>query len=131
VNDLYVLVAVDTAGALASGSLVGNCYAVDTNHYIGSWREGSDQLSTVCQDGQRIVWSPAAVAADAALTISGFGGPMVDQGICRPSPSPEIADGAWSGQVEAQGQFAPFDYTVTLTASGSPGMQANCLIKVV
>ncbi|NQV26837.1 MAG: hypothetical protein HQ518_21005, partial [Rhodopirellula sp.] len=41
-----VLVAVDVEGALSSGSLGANTYMVDTNKYMGSGAEGTDELKT-------------------------------------------------------------------------------------
>ncbi len=126
-NELCVLIVVDTAGALASGSLVGNCYMVDTNGFVGSWNEGTDQLQTVCQDGQLLAWSAASVSADQQVSITGFSGPMVDQGVCVPT-SP-LGDGAFTGRVEARGQFASFPYTATLSLAGAQ-LGVSCAVKV-
>jgi hypothetical protein len=125
-----VLIVVDAAGALASGGLVENCYVVDTNGYLGSWREGTEQLHTVCEDGQALQWSASAVAADTQVAVAGFSGPMVDGGVCAPAPVGPPEDGVWMGRVESRGVFASFQYTVTLSFEGRQ-MQASCSIKVV
>ena len=125
-NTLSVLLVVDTAGALASGDLAGNCCIVDTNGYLGSWGEGTAALHTVCEDGQTIVWSVAPVSADAQVAIAGFSGAIVDQAVCRPSVN---AAGVWAGAVETHGAFASYGYTVTLSV-GSAELSVACSLKV-
>lgn len=126
-STLCVLIVVDAAGALASGGLKNNCYMVDNNHYLGSWREGSEELHTVCQDGQQIVWDVAPVSPDTQVAITGFSGRMVEEGVCAPKRLP---DGSWAGRVESRGVFASFPYAVTL-AINKTEMKATCFIKVV
>jgi hypothetical protein len=122
-----VLIVVDTVGALATGGLKNNCYMVDNNHYLGSWREGSEELHTVCQDGQAIVWDVASVSPDTPISIAGFSGRMVEEGTCAPKRLP---DGSWEGRVESRGVFASFPYAVTLSINQT-AMKATCFIKVV
>lgn len=127
---ICVLVVVDVAGALASGGLLNNCYMADTNHYLGSWREGSEELHTVCQDGQVLTWSAAPVAPETQVAISGFSGQMVEEGVCAPASVGPPEAGVWTGRVESHGVFASFRYTVTL-AMGGQQMQVSCSIKVI
>ena len=127
-NRLCVLIVVDTAGALAEGTLLGNCYMVDTNGYLGSWQEATDQLHTVCEDGQEVVWSAAPVAATGQVSITGFSGPMVAQSVCVPRDTGD--DGAWAGRVEAHGAFASYAYSVALSLHGTT-LSATCFLKVV
>ena len=126
-STLCVLIVVDSVGALASGSLVNNCYMVDNNRYLGSWREGSEELHTVCQDGQMIVWDVASVSPETPIAISGFAGRMTQENVCVPR---QLPDGSWSGRVESRGTFASFPYTVTLSINHTE-MRASCFIKVV
>jgi hypothetical protein len=120
---------VDTQGALAAGSLLGNCYMVDTNRYLGSWQEGSEELHTVGEDGQQIVWSAAPVSAEAHLEIVGFSGQMVQEAVCAPR---QLGPGesAWAGRIESRGVYASFPYNVTLSLGGRQ-MQASCFVKVI
>jgi hypothetical protein len=129
VNLLNVLIVVDTEGALASGSLADNCYLVDTNGYLGSWQEGTDQLHSVCQDGQLIRWNAASVSPSGQVAISGFTGPMVDQAICVPTMTEPGDDPVWTGRVQSRGAFASFAYTATLSIQGKE-LQADCFLKV-
>lgn len=126
-STLCVLIVVDTVGALASGGLKNNCYMVDNNHYLGSWREGSEELHTVCQDGQQIVWDVVSVSPETPIAITGFSGRMVEEGTCAPR---RLADGSWAGRVESRGVFAAFPYAVTLSINKTE-MKATCFIKVV
>ena len=127
-NTLCVLLVVDTAGALATGSLSGNCYMVDTNGYLGSWGEGTSELHTVCEDAQTLVWSVEPVSPGAQVAIAGFSGPMVDQEVCRPAAGYD-GSAAWSGVVESQGAFASYAYTATLSLE-STQLAIDCFIKV-
>jgi hypothetical protein len=128
-NTVSALIVIDTLGALASGSAIDNAYLVDTNGFLGSWHEGTDSLHTVCQDGQVVKWSVAAVSPDGDVTITGLSGDMVTGGICMPIASGPGGDQYWSGRVEAQGQFASFAYTATLSIGGS-SMSLRSYLKV-
>jgi len=123
------LIVVDTAGALASGSASDNAYLVDTEHFLGSWGEGSSSLHTLCEDGQVVRWSVAPVSPSGDISIIGFSGDMVSGGVCHPVAEGPPGDQYWFGRVEAQGQFASFAYTVTLSISGRQ-MSLNSNLKV-
>lgn len=129
-SSISALIIIDTDGALASGSAMDNAYLVDTKGYLGSWGEGTSTLNTVCQDGQVVIWSVAAVNPSADVAITGFSGDMVSSGICRPSANGSQGDQFWSGQVQSRQQFASFAYTVTLSVGGKP-MSLNSNLKTV
>lgn len=128
-SKIAALVVIDTEGALSSGSPIGNAYLVDTNGYLGSWQEGTDSLHTVCQNGQTIDWSIAPVTPTGDVTITGFSGDMVAQGVCNPVASGPPGDQVWSGRVESRGQFASFLYTIDIALNGRP-MSLNSYLKV-
>lgn len=117
-NTISVLIVIDTEGALASGMLINNTYLVDTNHYLGSWQEGTDDLHTLCQDGQLINWSITAVSPSSDVAIIGFTGPMVAKKICTPAVQGLAGDTFWSGQVETHGSFATYPYSVNVSLGG-------------
>jgi hypothetical protein len=127
-NHIAVLIVVDTDGALASRSLVNNCYMVDTNGYLGSWVEGTPTLQTVCQDGQELIWSAAPLIPTGDVSIAGFSGAMVTQGICTPEGADQ--DQLWAGQVQARGAFSFAPYTLTLNVTGVD-LQTSCDLKIV
>jgi hypothetical protein len=128
-NNLCILVVVDTLGALSSGSAMDNSYLVDNNGYLGSWNEGTPQLHTVCQDGQVISWTVVPVSPDGQVTITGFSGQMVDSSVCAPTQQAGSGGQVWSGRVEAKGQFASFPYSLTLSVGGR-AMSLDAYIKV-
>ena len=128
-NTIHIIIAVDTEGALSSGSLVANVYMVDTNQYLGSWQEGQSTLNTVCQDGQALKWWAVPINASGSVVISSFSGQVIDSKICTPKLDILSGEGAWAGQVESQGSFGSFAYTVVLTL-GSTNMTFNAYLKV-
>lgn len=127
---LSVLIVIDTEGALASGSAIGNAYLVDTNGFLGSWQEGTDSLNTICQDGQIVVWSAMPVSPGGDVSIAGFSGAMVSSGVCTPAAEGGPGQQFWSGKVEAQGAVTPFDYAVAVSIGGSQ-MSLNSVLKVM
>lgn len=129
-NHVAALIVIDTAGALASGSPLGNAFLVDTNGFLGSWGEGTPSLHTICQDGQMVTWAVTPITAGSDVSISGFSGPMVSQGVCAPATNGNAGEEVWSGRVEARGQFAAFPYTVALSVEGTP-MTLDSTIKTV
>lgn len=119
-NTIDVLIVVDVISALSSGSLSSNTYLVDSNHFIGSWAEGTSSLTTVCQDGQLVRWAPTSLSATADIRLHGFGGPMVYQGICVPtSQGATGSDSPWEGQIQARGSVGSYPYTVTVAFEGT------------
>lgn len=129
-NRINVLIAVDVTGALAAGTLQGYVYMVDTNKYLGSWQEGQNSLNTVCQDGQAITWAVQPVDPGSEVVIGGFAGQLVSSNICSPKPDQFAGNQVWNGQVETQGTFANYGYTVTLTLQ-STQLAFNAFLKVV
>ena len=102
----------------------------DTNKFLGSWLEGSDQLHSVCQDGQLLEWRAVSVSPENEVNITGFSGEMVSSKICTPSQQGITGDFFWEGQVETKGEFASYAYTVTLGINASP-MSFSPFLKVV
>ncbi|WP_437631613.1 alpha-pore-forming tripartite toxin MakABE regulator [Sorangium sp. So ce854] len=129
-NRICALIVVDAEGALSGGSASENSYLVDTNGFLGSWREGTSSLHTVCQDGQVVVWSVTPVSPGGDVSITGFSGAMVSSGACAPAADDDLGEGAWSGRVESRGAFQSYEYTVSLSVGGSP-MSLSAFLKVV
>jgi hypothetical protein len=129
-NEINVVIVVDTEGALSSGSLEANVYMVDTNKYIGSWQQGQSDLHTVCQDGQTVKWWAEALNSGESLDIKEFGGQIVSTKICIPKEDPYSGNGAWDGQVETKGSIGSYIYSVTLDLD-SKSMTFNAHLKVV
>ena len=84
-NNIDVLIIVDALGASQDdGGLGSNVYLVDTNKHLGSSQEGQAELSTACNDGQKITWNITPIDPSNDVAITGFTGQMVTDGVCRP-----------------------------------------------
>ncbi|WP_122412939.1 alpha-pore-forming tripartite toxin MakABE regulator [Pseudomonas viridiflava] len=129
-NRVDILIAVDVLGALSAGTLQGNVYLMDTNHYLGSWQEGQGALNTVCQDGQAVTWSVTPVDAATQIAISKLSGPMVDGKVCMPTEDPFAGNSIWNGIIETQGAFANYAYTVSVVMNAVT-MTFESNVKVV
>lgn len=129
-NHVYVVIAVDTVGALAANTLEGYVYMADTNHYLGSWQEGASQLHTVCQDGQILVWSVSPIDANNQVDIHQFSGTLVSESICKPQFSIMNGGNAWAGRVETKGAYGSYPYSISLTLGGKK-LSFNAYVKVV
>lgn len=129
-NTISVLIAVDALGAAATGSLQENVYVVDTNQYLGSWQQGTDQLHTVCQDGQHVNWAAVSVSPGNSVNILGFSGPMVTGKICTPAKQGIEGDASWQGVVETRGVVGQYAYTIQVAIDGKP-MSFSPYLKVV
>ncbi len=127
---LSILIVIDSIGALATGSLIDNVYLIDTNKYLGSWKEGTDTLHTVCQDGQLITWRVISVSPNNNVDIFEFSGKLVSEKICIPSKLGNADDSFWESRIETQGRFASYSYTITVIIGGR-SMSFSPYIKVV
>lgn len=65
-----------------------------------------------------------------SVTVTGFSGDMVDQGVCQPQADIMEGDGVFDGRVETQGGYGGFADTVTLDVGGK-AMSVEAQIKVV
>ncbi|WP_419834812.1 alpha-pore-forming tripartite toxin MakABE regulator [Endozoicomonas atrinae] len=115
---IEVLIAVDASAALASNDLQSNVYLIDTNKYMGSGNEGQAELKTACQDGQLICWRVVPISQDNEVSISGFTGQMIDDGVCTPEKQGIDGDIYWEGRVEARGTTGTQQYSAVLVIDG-------------
>ncbi len=115
---ISVLIVVDVEAALAENNLQSNVYLVDTNQYVGSGNEGQAELQTACTNGDTINWTVTPIAPGTSVSISGFTGQMVGDGICNPQQVNAPSGLYWQGVVQAQGFTGQQQYSVTLVADG-------------
>ena len=125
-----ILVIVDCAGAISSGSLQDNTYVIDTNGYEGSWNEGTSRIVTICQDGQELSWGVASINPGNQANIIGFSGPMVDSKISIPQKQGIGGAETWRSKVETRGDIGTYQYTLQLDLDGKT-MKFNASIKIV
>ena len=129
-NQISVLIVVDTEGAIASHSLKDNVYCVDNEGYLGSWQEGTNSLRTICKDGQQISWSVTSINATDSVSLVKFDGQMLTSHVCKPEKVSALGEVHWVGQVQSRGQFASFTYSCTLQFEGK-SMSFSAAIKDV
>ncbi|WP_299770208.1 hypothetical protein [uncultured Tateyamaria sp.] len=115
-----VLIAVDVEGALSSGNLGANTYIVDTNKYMGSGREGTDELQTKLAIGDTIVWSVAPIDPGTSVEINSFSGTAVSDKYISPVQDP-LTPTSWESKFQPPGgtpSGTSYQYTMTLSFEG-------------
>lgn len=125
---IQILIVVDAAGAMRSGSLSSNTYMVDTNKWLGSWNEGKSDLHTLSQDGQILIWNIASVSEGNEVRIEGFSGQIIDQGICRPQKQGIDSDVFWGARVQTRGSGGRYNYVVQVSIEGRSFSFPSCLV---
>lgn len=128
-SNVDVLIIVDVDGALANG-LGDNVYLVDTHKHVGSGQEGQSELQTACVDGDTITWHVAPVSPSSQIEITAFTGQMVDDHQCTPQKFNDLNGPFWQGRVESQGVASTQQYSVTMTAAGSPPMSFDPFLVI-
>lgn len=127
---INILIVIDASGALSSGSLMDNVYLVDTNKYLGSWHQGTNNLHTVCQDGQLLTWKVKAICPDSDVSITRFSGELISEQICNPTEQSSSEDKFWQGRIETRGRFESYQYKITISIDGAT-MDFSSYVKVV
>jgi hypothetical protein len=112
---------VDVVGALASGSLGGNLYLLDTNRDNGSTGAGTETLRTRVQAGDRVQWSVFALECEAYAAIADI---VIDRDFCevekRTYPGTDVT--YWAGTVKKDDGAVPYDIKFTLGTRTEPVM---------
>lgn len=118
-STINVLIIVDAAGALSSGSLQNNVYLIDTNKHDGSSGEGTAELYTACkstsQGGDTIVWAIASVDPGIEVSIDSFTGQMIDDNYLKPA---EYPNGSYAGALVPNLGSINIQYSATLNIDG-------------
>ncbi|MEB3277593.1 MAG: hypothetical protein VKK42_01560 [Lyngbya sp.] len=90
---------IDVVGALATDSLNGQVYFMDTNKANGSTEQGTENLKTVVQKGDRLVWTVIFLECEAYAAIDDI---IIDKDYCEPKK--EFYEGTdvsyWIGTVK-------------------------------
>lgn len=127
---LDILIVVDTEGALSTNSLKDNVYMVDTNKFLGSWNQGSNNLVSICQDGQQVNWRVVSISTDNNSEITSMSGEMVSKKICIPKSTGSQGENSWQGIVESKGDFGPYNYTIEISIDDKK-MSFSSVLKIV
>lgn len=127
-----VLMMVDVEAALASGDLSANIYLVDTNKYLGSYREGQDELVTKLSIGDIIVWSVTSIAPGGNVTIDSFSGVAVNDKYIEPVEDP-LNPGVWESKFQPPGGSVgqSYQYNATLKFDGQKSLTFDPYLDVV
>lgn len=114
-NTIDILVIVDTGHALSTGNLSNFVLLVDDTN--AERLVASNELTTPVANGQVVQWRAVAIDDGQELTIKGFQGQAVDDGVIAPEPSNIGNDTYWSSEVETR-DAGTYQYTMTLTIEG-------------
>jgi hypothetical protein len=98
---------IDVVGALATDSLDGQVYFMDTNKENGSKEQGTDQLKTMVSKGDRLVWIITPLECEAYAAIEDI---TIDISYCKPERN--FYDGTnisyWVGTVKKNVSLLPY-----------------------
>ncbi|MFZ1026074.1 MAG: hypothetical protein WAN66_07630 [Limnoraphis robusta] len=90
---------IDVVGALATDSLNGQVYFMDSNKANGSTEQGTENLKTMVQKGDRLVWTVIFLECEAYAAIDDI---IIDKDYCEPKK--EFYEGTdvsyWIGTVK-------------------------------
>lgn len=99
---------IDVVGALATDSLKGQVYFMDTNKPNGSTGQGTEELKTVVSEGDRLVWTVTFLECEAYAAIEEI---IIDKEYCEPKK--EIYEGTdvsyWVGTVKKDVTILPYN----------------------
>jgi len=85
---LRIMVVVDVVGALATDTLDGSVWLVDSNKTGGSTGEGTRQLKTAVRKGDQLVWTAMSLECEAYVAIEAI---AIDPAYC------EVTRGVYPG----------------------------------
>lgn len=101
---------VDVVGILATDSLAGQVYFMDTNKAGGSIGQGTEHLRTAVSAGDRLVWTVIFLECEAYAAIDEI---IIDPEYCEPEK--KVYEGTdvsyWMGTVKKE-ITSPVPYTV-------------------
>lgn len=118
-STVNVLVAIDVSQAVGQVNLNNCVFMMDTNGFLGSNREGGDELLTTCFNGDTIVWSVTPIDPNTVVSISGFTGNAVPITI-NPAPVQQNSGTVWSGRVNAAGTNVQYSISLLVGNTNIP-----------
>jgi hypothetical protein len=127
-----VLVAVDVQAALASGNLQNNVYMVDTNHFLGSYQEGTSELITTLAIGDTIVWTVSPIDPGTNVSINSFTGVAINNQYINPVVDP-LSSTAWESRFQPPGGTSvgtQFQYSIVLSFGSGKTMTFDPFLQV-
>ena len=104
---ISIISVIDVVGALATDSLDGNFYLMDSNKAYGSTFQGTQNLKTLVKLGDKLVWNVQPLECEAFASIADI---IIDKDICEPKK--KLYGGTdvnyWVGIVKKDVEHVPY-----------------------
>lgn len=119
---------VDVVGVLATDSLSGQAYFMDTNKANGSTGQGTENLKTVVTKGDRLVWTVTPLEVEAYVAIDDI---VIDKDYCEPKQSTyEGTDITyWTGTVKKDMTLTPYSIKFKVGTRAEP-IATDCYLSL-
>ena len=105
---IAIMAVVDMVGALATGSMSGNLYLLDTNGANGSTGLGTEELKTEVKKGDQLHWTVLPLECEAYVSIDDI---LIDKELCEPQqktyPGTDVT--YWVGTIKKDVDVAPYN----------------------
>lgn len=116
---ITIVTVIDVVGALATESIKGNIYLMDTNKQNGSWGQGTENLRTVAEKGDKLVWTVQSLECEAYASIEDI---LIDPEYCEPKK--ETYEGTdvtyWVGTIKKDIKAIPYQTRFRLGTREEP-----------
>jgi hypothetical protein len=116
-SQVAIKLVIDVVGALESGSMIGNIFALDTNRRGGSQGNGTDALQTAVSRGTKITWMIAPLECEAFVSLDGI---VAEKAVIEPlrQQFPGSSISYWSGTVKRVPRPTSYDLVFTIGSFG-------------
>jgi hypothetical protein len=116
-SQVAIKLVIDVVGALETGSLNGNIFALDTNRRGGSQGNGTDALQTAVSRGTKITWMIAPLECEAFVSLDNI---MADKAVIEPMRQQFTGSSIsyWSGTVKRASRASSYDLVFTIGSMG-------------
>jgi hypothetical protein len=116
-SQVSIKLVIDVTGALQSGSLSGNIFALDTNRRGGSQGNGTDALQTAVSRGSEITWMISPLECEAFVSLDHI---VTDKSVVETMRHqfPGTAISYWRGTVKRVAHPTSYDLVFTIGSFG-------------
>jgi hypothetical protein len=116
-SHVAIKLVIDVVGALETGSMNGNIFALDTNRRGGSQGNGTDALQTAVSRGTKITWMIAPLECEAFVSLDGI---VADKAVIEPMRQQFTGSSIsyWSGIVKRASRASSYDLVFTIGSFG-------------
>ncbi len=126
---ITIATVIDVVGALATDSLSGQIYLMDSNKVNGSTAQGTEHLKTVVEKGDKLVWIVGPLECEAYAAIDDI---IIDKDCCEVEKKTyEGTDiSYWSGTVKKDVTLTPYSMKFKVGTRDEPIATASTLSLV-